>query len=349
MPEAPLYTIGIPTFNRPGDLRRALASAVAQTYGNVEVVVSDNSDSDESKRVVRGLGDSRIRYHRNPSNIGLFPNFLKVLELARGDYFSWLQDDDLLHGQFAERAVGAFAKYPDAPAYTAFSVCSPTLRAVHWPTLYGPPVPLDWGAGGAQVVPGSVVPPISLFTCVSTPPTLAFRRPALSEHASLVVDQKAGLFVERILLSAVCKDRPLAADPFAGGFWRSHPEQATQHYERNDRKAAHFRYMAEFVGAVAASARDDYRGPLRDALTELPDWVLDDWLKRTSRWPMDVPICRTTRDVLVAVLTDRRLGRWTPSKFALPLMRAKMLVRDLCPPAVYRAAAAARRRLTGRP
>src|SRR5581483_6116026 len=105
-----------------------------------------------------------------------------------------------LHGQFAERAAAAFATFPDAPAYAAFAVCSPTVRALHWPTLFGPPVPLDWAAGGPQLVSGAVVPPLSLFTCVAIPPTLAFRRAALDEHAGLVIEPKAGLFIERVLL-----------------------------------------------------------------------------------------------------------------------------------------------------
>ena len=72
----PLVTIAIPTYNRAdGYLRKALASAMNQTYQNIEIIVSDNCSSD---------------------------NFNYCLEQANGDYFLLLQDDDMIDSDFVE-------------------------------------------------------------------------------------------------------------------------------------------------------------------------------------------------------------------------------------------------------
>jgi glycosyltransferase involved in cell wall biosynthesis len=96
-------SIGVPTYDRPGLLRHALECILAQSHRNLEIIVSDNaSPGDETERVVRELAarDPRIRYHRQPSNLGPLANFRTVLEMARGEYFAWVADDDACHPNF---------------------------------------------------------------------------------------------------------------------------------------------------------------------------------------------------------------------------------------------------------
>src|SRR5437868_3914108 len=109
---APKFSIGIPTYNRAGLLRAALGFALAQTVDGLDVVVSDNASTDDTQDVVRQAG-SRVRYSRNPSNIGQWGNFRKSVELAQAEYFSWLQDDDAIHRDFAQRACDALDNNPD--------------------------------------------------------------------------------------------------------------------------------------------------------------------------------------------------------------------------------------------
>lgn len=103
--EQPLVSIGVPTFNRPQLLRRALELLVGQTYRNIEIIVSDNaSPDDQTKKVVEEFanGDGRIKYFRQPENIGAANNFLFVLEKAAGDYFMWAADDDEWTSDFVD-------------------------------------------------------------------------------------------------------------------------------------------------------------------------------------------------------------------------------------------------------
>jgi glycosyltransferase involved in cell wall biosynthesis len=106
----PLVSVGIPTFNRPEDLSRTLACLQAQTYSNLEVLVSDNASphpavaevlEDVCKR------DPRIRFVRQERNIGACRNFQYVFDHTSAPYFMWMSDDDLWEPVFIERGVSA--------------------------------------------------------------------------------------------------------------------------------------------------------------------------------------------------------------------------------------------------
>src|SRR4051812_48138560 len=98
MRDAPLVSIGIPTFNRAESLRRSIRSALAQDHPALEVVVSDDGSTDNTAAVVAELAahDARLRCVSQAVNLGHARNFQAVLEAARGEYFMWLSDDDWL-------------------------------------------------------------------------------------------------------------------------------------------------------------------------------------------------------------------------------------------------------------
>jgi glycosyltransferase involved in cell wall biosynthesis len=96
MPPAPRVTIAIPTFQRPGYLELSVRSALAQTYPNLEIIVSDNHSPEGTLDWVESLDDPRLRIVRQSSNLGQAGNWNACLDLATGDYFLMLSDDDLL-------------------------------------------------------------------------------------------------------------------------------------------------------------------------------------------------------------------------------------------------------------
>lgn len=108
MLDEPLVTVGIPTYNRvERTFPEALASALAQTYPRLEVVVADNASEDGTEAFIAQQQDARLRYHRHPTNIGANANFNACLDLARGRFFLLLPDDDRLAPDFITRAVEA--------------------------------------------------------------------------------------------------------------------------------------------------------------------------------------------------------------------------------------------------
>jgi glycosyltransferase involved in cell wall biosynthesis len=104
----PLVTVAIPTYNRSdGYLREALASALAQQYEPLEIVVVDNASTDATGEYVASVADHRVRYVRNATNLGVNGNFNACLEHARGAYVLLLHDDDHIDPDFVECCVSA--------------------------------------------------------------------------------------------------------------------------------------------------------------------------------------------------------------------------------------------------
>ena len=106
---APLATIAIPTFNRAELLKRAIASARAQDYPSVEILIIDNASEDGTREVCEALAaeDPRIRYMRQSRNVGPIRNFETGLDCARGQYFMWLADDDWITPNYVRRCAEA--------------------------------------------------------------------------------------------------------------------------------------------------------------------------------------------------------------------------------------------------
>jgi glycosyltransferase involved in cell wall biosynthesis len=103
---SPLVTIAIPTYNRAATyLRPCLDSALAQSYSNIEIIVSDNGSTDDTAALVQRCRDPRVRYFRQPMNIVPNENFNFCLRQARGDYFLLLLDDEQIDSDFVETCL----------------------------------------------------------------------------------------------------------------------------------------------------------------------------------------------------------------------------------------------------
>jgi len=112
----PLITTIIPTYRRPGLLRRALRSVLNQTYPHVCACVYDNASGDETAAMVAEMAkqDPRIRYHCHAESIGALRNFVYGQERVETPYYSFLSDDDVLLPNFYEDALRGFERFPEA-------------------------------------------------------------------------------------------------------------------------------------------------------------------------------------------------------------------------------------------
>ena len=112
---APRVSIGLPVYNGARYLGEALESLLRQTYEDIEIIISDNASTDATEEIARSFAarDSRVRYDRLLKNIGAAANFMRVLHLARGEYFRWASADDLSAPEFVERCVVVLDREPD--------------------------------------------------------------------------------------------------------------------------------------------------------------------------------------------------------------------------------------------
>lgn len=111
---SPLVSVVIPTRNRPHYLGEAIASALAQTYENIEILVRDNASDDATRRMVESFSDPRISYHRHTVNIGPTRNVIDACLTANGKYVAHLHDDDIWEADFLEKLVPPLEEHPDA-------------------------------------------------------------------------------------------------------------------------------------------------------------------------------------------------------------------------------------------
>jgi len=89
-----LVSIIIPTYNRPELLRRALGTALGQTYGNLEVIVVDDCSTVDARPVIEEFKDIRLRLIRHERNRGAPTARNTGISAAKGRYVAFLDDDD---------------------------------------------------------------------------------------------------------------------------------------------------------------------------------------------------------------------------------------------------------------
>lgn len=143
-PESPLVSIIVPTYNRGEYLRQAVESVLAQTYGNLELIVVDDGSTDATPQYLDSLSDSRVRVVRRAqrSNAAVARN--TGLAAARGEFLAFLDSDDLW---FPEKLASQMRRLRESPearwCYTLFSVIDgdgndiPTLAGGPWLPLEG--------------------------------------------------------------------------------------------------------------------------------------------------------------------------------------------------------------------
>jgi glycosyltransferase involved in cell wall biosynthesis len=112
----PLVGLGMPVFNGERYIVEALQSILDQTYEHLELVICDNASTDRTEEICRDFAarDARVRYYRNPQNIGAHPNYNRAFELSQGKYFKWVPHDDVLRPDYLSACVEALEADPDA-------------------------------------------------------------------------------------------------------------------------------------------------------------------------------------------------------------------------------------------
>lgn len=103
--------------------RQALGSALGVDGCQEIIVVDDNSDHDEFRAIVESFGDSRIKYHKNEKNVGLFANWNRGIELAQGEFVSVLCSDDVIAPDAYSGFAAAYATDPELDVYFG-SLCT---------------------------------------------------------------------------------------------------------------------------------------------------------------------------------------------------------------------------------
>jgi glycosyltransferase involved in cell wall biosynthesis len=97
-------SVGVPVYNGGRYLEEALEQLVAQTFGDIEILISDNGSTDATEDICRSFAgrDNRIRYIRHAQTSEASVNFTYLVREARAPYFMWAANDDRRSLNFVE-------------------------------------------------------------------------------------------------------------------------------------------------------------------------------------------------------------------------------------------------------
>lgn len=119
-------SVGMPVYNGERYLARAIEGVLNQTFGDFELVISDNASTDATESICREYArrDWRIRYVRQPVNLGGPANYRQVFALGTGEFEKWTNADDVWDVTFIEKALAVLDAHPDVVA------CYPRTRFI---------------------------------------------------------------------------------------------------------------------------------------------------------------------------------------------------------------------------
>lgn len=149
---APRVAFAVPVYNGAAYLQGALDALQAQTEERWVAIVTDNASTDATPEVVQRAAaqDPRIRYVRNPANLGANGNFNRSMALAvatGAPFVKWAAHDDRVHPGYLATCLAALRERPDAVGvHTAIRLVDDDDQ----------PYSHDADAGGFQVGGGDV-------------------------------------------------------------------------------------------------------------------------------------------------------------------------------------------------
>jgi glycosyltransferase involved in cell wall biosynthesis len=108
------FSVIIPTFRRPDQLRESIMSAIGQSAVTTEIFVIDDSPEGSAEEVVKSFSDGRISYIKNPAPTGGMPSVVRNLgwPLATGSFVHFLDDDDIVVDGHYAAVKSAFETHP---------------------------------------------------------------------------------------------------------------------------------------------------------------------------------------------------------------------------------------------
>lgn len=111
----PLVSILIPVYNREELVKRAIESAINQTYENIEVIVVDNKSTDRTYAVLKEYAEKYpdVKVYQNDENLGPVRNWKKCLEYSSGEFVKILFSDDWMEETFVEKCMEILSAHED--------------------------------------------------------------------------------------------------------------------------------------------------------------------------------------------------------------------------------------------
>lgn len=91
----PLVSVIMPSYNAKYYIEESIKSILRQTYQNFELIIIDDLSTDGTWRIVQDITDERCRKYSNDKNYGIAYTRNRAIEMAKGKYLAFMDDDDV--------------------------------------------------------------------------------------------------------------------------------------------------------------------------------------------------------------------------------------------------------------
>lgn len=108
----PFFSIIIPTYNRADFIYNTIHSVLNQTFQDFEILIVDNCSTDNTQEIVSKIDDSRIQFFINDQNFDRSYSRNRGIHLAKGNFITLLDSDDLMVKSCLQDAYDSILKYP---------------------------------------------------------------------------------------------------------------------------------------------------------------------------------------------------------------------------------------------
>ena len=100
-----LISVIIPTYNRAHIIEKSIKSVLEQTYENLECIIVADCSLDDTEKVVKSIGDKRLKYFKLEKNGGAVKARNKGIDLATGEYIAFQDSDDIFRKDKLEKQL----------------------------------------------------------------------------------------------------------------------------------------------------------------------------------------------------------------------------------------------------
>ncbi len=140
----PLISVNLPVYNGARTLERQLKSILGQSFGDFQLLITDNASTDGTEDICRAFAalDQRIVYRRNPRNLGFNFSFARNLHNSlESEFMIYASANDYWHPDYLAECLNVLKKNPDAAA--AYSWCQFVDENGRPASIFGPGHPTE--------------------------------------------------------------------------------------------------------------------------------------------------------------------------------------------------------------
>ena len=119
MTPEPLVSVIIPTYNRSSILFNTIKKVFNQTWENMQLIIVDDYSSDDTRKTIQLINDSRIKYKRTERNLGCAGARSLGVQSSEGEFITFLDDDDEWENNYLKNQLQVFKEYP----FLDFVIC----------------------------------------------------------------------------------------------------------------------------------------------------------------------------------------------------------------------------------